>query len=71
MAIEEYTNEINDINHSASEASIVINSNNKIVGSILTGEEMSIFTQEKVVVGTPEEIDTYISTNNLTYETFE
>ena len=71
MAITEYTDEINDVTQTASEASIVINSNNKIIGSIAKGEEINTFTKEKLLVGTPEEIDTYILTNNLTYETFE
>ena len=71
MAISEYTDSINDVIHTANKASIVINSNNKIVGSIIKETEMSITTTEKVVVGTLSEIESYIEDNNLTYETFE
>ena len=71
MAISEYTDSINDVIHTANKASSVINSNNKIVGSIIKETEMSITTTEKVVVGTLSEIESYIEDNNLTYETFE
>ena len=71
MAITEYTESINDVTHTATKASIVINSNNKIVGSIMKEIDATITTTEKVVVGTLSEIESYIEDNNLTYETFE
>lgn len=71
MAVTEHSAGDNNVSQTDLQASIVINSNNKIVGEIMSGVSAKTSTQEKIVVGTPEEIDAYIENNNLTYETFE
>ena len=66
MAIQEYTDTINDINITSTKYAIILNESNEIVDEIIKGG-INIATPEKVVVGTRLQINNYIKDNNLVY----
>ena len=66
MAIQEYTDEINEITLTTTKRAIVLTDDNKIDDSILEGP-INIIATNKVVVGTQNQINTYIADNNLEY----
>ena len=66
MAIQEYTDEINEITLTTTKRAIILTSDNKIDDSIIEGPTNIIATNE-VVVGTQNQINTYIADNNLEY----
>ena len=66
MAIQEYTDTINDINITSTKYAIILNDSNEIVDEIIKGG-INIATPEKVVVGTRLQINNYIKDNNLVY----
>ena len=66
MAIQEYTDTINDINVTSTKYAIILNESNEIVDDIIKGQ-VNIATPEKVVVGTRLQINNYIKDNNLVY----
>ncbi len=66
MAIQEYTDTINDINVTSAKYAIILNESNEIVDEIIKGQ-VNIATPEKVVVGTRLQINNYIKDNNLVY----
>ena len=66
MAIQEYTDTINDINITSPKYAIILNESNEIVDEIIKGG-INIATPEKVVVGTRLQINNYIKDNNLVY----
>ena len=66
MAIQEYTNEINEITLTTTKRAIILTSDNKIDDSIIEGPT-NIIATNKVVVGTQNQINTYIADNNLEY----
>ena len=66
MAIQEYTDELNDVSVTSTKSAIVLNNNSEIVDEIVKGST-SIISSHKIVVGTHVEIDNYISDNSLSY----
>ena len=66
MAIQEYTDTINDINITSTKYAIILNESNEIVDEIIKGG-INIATPEKVVVGNRLQINNYIKDNNLVY----
>ena len=66
MAIQEYTDTINDINITSTKYAIILNESNEIVDEIIKGG-INIATPEKVVVGTRLQINNYIIDIFLVY----
>ena len=66
MAIQEYTDEINNVSVTDTKSAIVIDKNNEISDSV-TAISTTLVSSEKIVVGTPDEITNYIVDNNLKY----
>lgn len=69
MAIQEYTDELNNVSVTSTKSAIILNNNSEIVDEIVKGSTnvISIISPHKIVVGTHAEIDNYISDNLLTY----
>jgi hypothetical protein len=66
MAIQEYTDELNNVSVTSTKSAIVLNNNSEIVDEIVKGST-NIISPHKIVVGTHTEIDNYISDNLLSY----
>tara|TARA_B110001450_G_C17290869_1_gene347426 strand:+ start:112 stop:327 length:216 start_codon:yes stop_codon:yes gene_type:complete len=62
MAIQEHTEEINDINLTSTKCGIVLSADNKILSKNVG---CGILTKKKVVTGTLLQIDAYIEANSL------
>jgi hypothetical protein len=66
MAAIEHTEDLNDVTVSSSKYAIVVTSDDKIASKIIKGST-HIVTTDKVVVGTLNQINTYIENNSLEY----
>lgn len=66
MAAIEHTEDLNDVTVSSSKYAIVVTSDDKIAGKIIKGST-HIVTTDKVIVGTLNQINTYIENNSLEY----
>lgn len=66
MAAIEHTEDLNDVTVSSSKYAIVVTSDDKIAGKIIKGST-HIVTTDKVVVGTLNQINSYIENNSLEY----
>lgn len=64
MAIQEHTEETNNITLTATKCAIILTDDNKIANKTI-GAEVNIVTTSKVVTGTLLQIDAYIKANNL------
>ena len=64
MAIQEYTDEINDITLTAAKRAIIVTNDNKILDGVHEGTT-NIITKNKVVTGTLLQINAYIEDNSL------
>ena len=64
MAIQEHTEEINNIDLTATKCGIILTDDNRIANKI-TGSSVNVVTTSKVVTGTRLQIDAYIKANNL------
>jgi hypothetical protein len=64
MAIQEHTEEINNITLTATNCALVLTGDNKIIEKIVGGS-VNIMTKDKVITGTLLQINAYIKTNSL------
>jgi Fe-S cluster assembly ATPase SufC len=64
MAIQEYTDELNDITLTATKRAIIITDDNRILDGVCEGTT-HIITKNKVVTGTLLQINKYIEDNSL------
>lgn len=64
MAIQEHTEEINNIDLTAAKCAIILTDDNRVANRI-TGSSLNIVTTNKVVTGTRLQIDAYIEDNSL------
>lgn len=64
MAIQEHTEEINNIDLTSTKCAIILTDDNKVANKI-TGSALNIVTTSKVVTGTLLQINTYIKDNSL------
>lgn len=64
MAIQEHTEEINNIDLTSTGCAIILTDDNKVANKI-TGSALNIVTTSKVVTGTLLQINTYIKDNSL------
>lgn len=64
MAIQEHTEEINNIDLTSTGCAIILTDDNKVANKI-TKSALNIVTTSKVVTGTLLQINTYIKDNSL------